>query len=117
MKLENASQGVSYHTGLSLATENVLQCAGLNPSSIAVSGVFLEKRPNCVKQDTSQLVSGLTLRSRYLGEVNRHFRGIILTENAKYIVCNGSSQISLFMVRLLKVFILYFISGPFSFLT
>lgn len=69
MKLENASQGVSYHTGLSLATENVLQCAGLNPSSIAVSGVFLEKRPNCVKQDSSQLVSGLTLRSRYLGEV------------------------------------------------
>ncbi|XP_020624721.1 phosphatidylinositol 4-kinase alpha-like [Orbicella faveolata] len=69
MKLENASQGVSYHTGLSLATENVLQYAGLNPSSIAVSGVFLEKRPNCVKQDSSQMVSGLTLRSRYLGEI------------------------------------------------
>ena len=48
MKLENASEGVSHHTGLSLATEDVLQCAGLNPSSIAVSDVFLEKRPNCV---------------------------------------------------------------------
>lgn len=80
MKLENASQGVSYHTGLSLATENVLQCAGLNPSSIAVSGVFLEKRPNCVKQDSSQLVSGLTLRSRYLGEVKKTYPGNILIE-------------------------------------
>jgi len=69
MKLENASQGVSHHTGLALATENVLQFAGLNPSSVAVSKVLLDKRPNCVKQDTSQLVSGLTLRSRYLGEV------------------------------------------------
>ena len=69
MKLENASQGVSHHTSLALATENVLQFAGLNPSSVAVSKVLLDKRPNCVKQDTSQLVSGLTLRSRYLGEV------------------------------------------------
>ena len=85
MKLENASQGVSHHTGLSLATENVLQCAGLNPSSIAVSGVFLEKRPNCVKQDSSQLVSGLTLRSRYLGEVNKTSPGKIRIENAKYV--------------------------------
>ena len=69
MKIENASQGLSHHTGLALATENILQCAGLNPSSVAVSRVFLDKRPNCVKQDTSQLVSGLTFRSRYLGEV------------------------------------------------
>jgi len=83
MKLENASQGVSYHAGLSLATENVLQCAGLNPSSIAVSGVFLEKRPNCVKQDSSQMVSGLTLRSRYLGEVNRTFPGKSVSEKCK----------------------------------
>ena len=84
MKLENASEGVSHHTGLSLATEDVLQCAGLNPSSIAVSDVFLEKRPNCVKQDSSQLVSGLTLRSRYQGEVNRTYPGKILRGNAKY---------------------------------
>ncbi|CAH3130736.1 unnamed protein product [Porites lobata] len=69
MKLKNASQGISHHTGLSLATENVLRFAGLNPSSVAVSGVLLDKRPNCVKQDSSQLVSGLTYRNRYLGEV------------------------------------------------
>ena len=69
MKLENSSQGLSHHTGLSLAAENVLQFAGLNPSSVAVSKVFLDKRPSCVKQDTSQLVSGLSLRNRYLGEV------------------------------------------------
>lgn len=75
MELENASQGVSHHTGLALATENVLQCAGLNPSSVAVSNVLLEKRPSCVKQDTSQLVSGLTLRSRYLGEVSKSYCG------------------------------------------
>ena len=72
MKLKNASQGISHHTGLSLATENVLRFAGLNPSSVAVSGVFLDKRPNCVKQDSSQLVSGLTFRNRYLGEVNSY---------------------------------------------
>ena len=70
MKLKNASQGIFHHTGLSLATENVLRFAGLNPSSVAVSGVFLDKRPNCVKQDSSQLVSGLTYRNRYLGEVS-----------------------------------------------
>ena len=72
MKLKNASQGISHHTGLSLATENVLRFGGLNPSSVAVSGVFLDKRPNCVKQDSSQLVSGLTFRNRYLGEVNSY---------------------------------------------
>ena len=43
MKLKNASQGISHHTGLSLATENVLRFAGLNPSSVAVSGVLLDK--------------------------------------------------------------------------
>ena len=69
MKLENASQGISHHTGLSLATENVLQFAGLNPSSVAVSGMLLDKRPNCVKNNASQLGSGLIFRSRYLGEV------------------------------------------------
>ena len=69
MKLDNASSGMLHHTGLALATENVLQFAGLNDSSVAVSGVLLDKRPSCVKQDSSQLVSGLGLRSRYLGEV------------------------------------------------
>lgn len=114
MKLENASQGVSYHTGLSLATENVLQYAGLNPSSIAVSGVFLEKRPNCVKQDSSQMVSGLTLRSRYLGEVNRTFPGKILSENAKYTVCKGFSRISSLLKGCCRFAYTLFINGPFS---
>ena len=80
MKLKNASQGISHHTGLSLATENVLRFAGLNPSSVAVSGVLLDKRPNCVKQDSSQLVSGLTYRNRYLGEVS------VLTNSYSHLV-------------------------------
>nr|XP_058953334.1 phosphatidylinositol 4-kinase alpha-like [Pocillopora verrucosa] len=82
MELGNASQGGIHHTGLSLATENVLQFAGLNPSSVAVSHVFLEKRPKCVKQDTSQVVSGLTLRSRYLGEISG-IRELLTSQTSK----------------------------------
>ena len=72
MKQENACEGMSHHTGIALATENILQFAGLSPSSAAMSNATLDKRPSCVNQNYSQLPSGLTLRNRYLGEVRQH---------------------------------------------
>lgn len=81
-----------HHTGLALATESVLHNKGLNLQSVSLSVRFpfqfrtrmiqkianftiyeqvntLEKRPRCVKSDSSIFVSTLSLRSRFSGQV------------------------------------------------
>nr|XP_006818688.1 PREDICTED: phosphatidylinositol 4-kinase alpha-like [Saccoglossus kowalevskii] len=63
---ENSSDGSFQHSGLALATESALQFAGYNKS---VSGSSLDKRPGCVKNNSSSFVSVVSLRSRYTGEV------------------------------------------------
>ncbi|CAG0882290.1 unnamed protein product [Darwinula stevensoni] len=57
------------HAGLALATESVLASAGLNTTSEALSQSALEKRPNCVKNNTASFIATMTLRSRYAGEI------------------------------------------------
>ncbi|KAJ4431264.1 hypothetical protein ANN_19861 [Periplaneta americana] len=64
------SSGMWHHSGLALATESMLQYTGLNLQSAPLSISTLDKRPRCVKSDSSRFVSSLSLRSRYAGEVN-----------------------------------------------
>lgn len=58
-----------HHSGLALATDSLLQTAGLNQISAPLSTTALDKRPRCVKSDSSRFVSVLSVRSRYAGEV------------------------------------------------
>ncbi|CAH1183299.1 unnamed protein product [Phaedon cochleariae] len=57
------------HTGLSMALESVLQWGPPNPYSAPLSTNTLEKRPKCVKSDSSKLMSTSAMRSKYTGEV------------------------------------------------
>nr|CAD7405817.1 unnamed protein product [Timema poppensis] len=63
------SSGLWHHSGLALAMESVLQYTGLNIQSSPLSSSMLNKRPRCVKSDSSRFVSSLSLRSRYAGEI------------------------------------------------
>ncbi|EDO42545.1 predicted protein [Nematostella vectensis] len=69
LKFEHVSVGMTHHTGLALAMENIVQFAGLNPRSMCLSNAALDKRPSCVKKGLDQVPSGLTIRSRYQGEI------------------------------------------------
>ncbi|XP_077996530.1 phosphatidylinositol 4-kinase alpha-like [Glandiceps talaboti] len=69
IELENYSDRHYQHSGLALATESALQFAGYNKTSAALGGSALDKRPGCVKNDSSSFVSVMSLRSRYAGEV------------------------------------------------
>ncbi|XP_969785.1 phosphatidylinositol 4-kinase alpha isoform X4 [Tribolium castaneum] len=67
----NQGQGAGLwnHTGLSLALETILQFGPLNMSSAPMSVSTLEKRPKCVKSDSSKLMVSTSLRCKYIGEV------------------------------------------------
>ncbi|KAL3270935.1 hypothetical protein HHI36_021440 [Cryptolaemus montrouzieri] len=58
------------HTGLSMALESLLQYGPLNLYSLPLSVNTLEKRPKCVKSDSSKLMLTCSLRSKYIGEVH-----------------------------------------------
>ncbi|XP_017786237.1 PREDICTED: phosphatidylinositol 4-kinase alpha isoform X2 [Nicrophorus vespilloides] len=57
------------HAGLSLAMECVHQYGPNNFNSVTLTGGMLDKRPKCVKNDTSKFITLLTLRSKYSGEL------------------------------------------------
>lgn len=61
--------GEWHHSGLALATESILMSKGLNLQSAPLSTSTLEKRPRCVKSDSSRFVSSVSLRSRFSGQV------------------------------------------------
>jgi phosphatidylinositol 4-kinase len=63
------SSGMWHHTGLSMALESILQFGPLNLYSAPLSISTLEKRPKCVKSDSSKLMSTSAMRSKYIGEV------------------------------------------------
>ncbi|KAK7873127.1 hypothetical protein R5R35_006354 [Gryllus longicercus] len=87
------SSGMWHHSGLALATESVLQYTGLNLQSAPLSASMLDKRPNCVKSDSSRFVSSLTLRSRYAGEVS----GMLIELEGK-----GEVERNLLITRLIQ---------------
>lgn len=59
-----------HHTGLSMALESIVLFGPLNLYSAPLSINTLEKRPKCVKSDSSKIMSTSAMRSKYLGEVN-----------------------------------------------
>ncbi|XP_050307106.1 phosphatidylinositol 4-kinase alpha isoform X2 [Anthonomus grandis grandis] len=63
------TSGMWHHTGLSMALESILQFGPLNLYSAPLSVSTLEKRPKCVKTDSSKIMSTSAMRSKYIGEV------------------------------------------------
>lgn len=63
------SSGMWHHSGLALAAESVLKYTGLNIQSAPLGSGTLNKRPRCVTADSARVMSSLSLRSRYAGEV------------------------------------------------
>ncbi|XP_066260677.1 phosphatidylinositol 4-kinase alpha isoform X2 [Euwallacea similis] len=63
------TSGMWHHTGLSMALESILQFGPLNLYSAPLSVSTLEKRPKCVKSDSSKIISTSAMRSKYIGEV------------------------------------------------
>ena len=61
--------GMSQHSGLALAVESVVLFAKLNSISSSLSTTTLEKWPSCVKNDCSEFITSMSLRSRFFGEV------------------------------------------------
>ncbi|XP_037092304.1 LOW QUALITY PROTEIN: phosphatidylinositol 4-kinase alpha-like [Pollicipes pollicipes] len=58
-----------HHAGLALALESGLQFAGLCPQAAPLAAATLAKLPDCVKNNSSELVAAVALRCSYAGEV------------------------------------------------
>ncbi|KAH1001445.1 hypothetical protein HUJ04_005466 [Dendroctonus ponderosae] len=59
-----------HHAGLAMALDSILHNGPLNAYSSHLSASTLEKRPQCVKTDSSKIISTSAMRSKYMGEVN-----------------------------------------------
>lgn len=57
------------HTGLALALECILNDCPNNVTNASLSAALLEKRPKCVKTDSSKFATSLNDRAKYQGEV------------------------------------------------
>lgn len=57
------------HTGLALALECILKDCPNNTRNASLSAALLEKRPKCVKTDSSKFATSLNARAKYHGEV------------------------------------------------
>ena len=66
---QNARLGLIQHSGLSLAIDSSTQCSGSNTHASALSSSTLDRWPNCVKNNSSELVASISLRSHFIGEV------------------------------------------------
>ncbi|XP_064651813.1 phosphatidylinositol 4-kinase alpha-like isoform X3 [Lineus longissimus] len=70
LEMQNSSEGLLQHTGLALATESVLNYAGYNQLAKPLGTGTLDRRPRCVKNDSSNFMAQLSMRSQYMGQVN-----------------------------------------------
>lgn len=77
------------HAGLSLAMESIMQCSPFNSESAQLSVNTLEKRPKCIKNDLSKVISVLNLRSKYLGQVKNDWCANLLEFNVVFCVFKG----------------------------
>lgn len=64
-----ASSTITVHAGLAMALECMQQFCPLNAHNAPLSVSTLERRPKCVKSDSSRLMIMLTTRAQYIGKV------------------------------------------------
>uniref|UniRef100_A0A2C9LTI3 PI4-kinase N-terminal domain-containing protein n=1 Tax=Biomphalaria glabrata TaxID=6526 RepID=A0A2C9LTI3_BIOGL len=71
LQMDMEAKGLLQHSGLAMATETVLNYAGYKGGVNTMSGAnSLDRRPSCVHSESSNFMANLSIRSRYLGEVN-----------------------------------------------
>ncbi|CAB3991377.1 Phosphatidylinositol 4-kinase alpha [Paramuricea clavata] len=70
VKVDHIQTNFGQHTGMALVTESSVTMPSLNRNTAAVSSSVISKRPSCAKYDNAQFTAGLTIRSRYVGEIN-----------------------------------------------
>ena len=70
MKVDHIQTNFGQHTGMALVTESSVTMPSLNRNTAALSSSVISKRPSCAKYDNAQFTAGLTIRSRYVGEVS-----------------------------------------------
>lgn len=69
LKMEDTKVALGSHTGLALATESVLNSAGYSKCQESMGTNSSEKRQRGNKNDSSNFMANLSIRSRYLGEI------------------------------------------------
>ncbi|GJQ75443.1 hypothetical protein Trydic_g23610 [Trypoxylus dichotomus] len=79
--LNQIPSSISNHAGVTLALESVMQYGPNNIKNISLSSGMLDKRPKCVKTDSSRFATVLNLRSRYSGELTGLLAGYSEQDN------------------------------------
>ena len=62
--------GIQQHSGLSLVVESITTFAAFNSGSSSVSVTSLEKLPNFIKNNCSEFIASMSLRTHFAGEVS-----------------------------------------------
>jgi phosphatidylinositol 4-kinase len=62
--------GIQQHSGLSLAVESITSFADYNSFSSPLSTTTLEKLPNFIKNNCSEFIASMSLRTHFAGEVS-----------------------------------------------
>ncbi|KAK2176702.1 hypothetical protein NP493_644g02033 [Ridgeia piscesae] len=78
-----------HHSGLAIATESVLNYAGFSRQSNAAGGITLDHTSRYDNIDSSSFMASLSMRSRYLGEV----------EGMKVVFSSGQDSLASLLVR------------------
>ncbi|BFZ04518.1 hypothetical protein BsWGS_07556 [Bradybaena similaris] len=69
LQMDMNEKGLLQHSGLAMATESVLNYAGYKRGG-TTSTSSIDRRPSCVHSESSNFMANLSIRSRYVGEVN-----------------------------------------------
>jgi len=73
---------LKHHSGLAMASECLLKFAGLNLLSESLPDGTLDKRPESTKTNLPKILSSLSLRCRYMGQIE----GMLSLESIETII-------------------------------